>query len=74
MTTRWGHEPDRVLLLSDGDMKEEELPLFGVLTSVMCMMDTEKYTYQELSQEVNIYTGGIAIIRNAMHIRIRDRT
>ena len=49
------------LLFDVSDMKEEELPLFGVLTSVMCMMDTEKYTYQELSQEVNIYTGGIAV-------------
>ena len=37
------------------------LPYASVLASVLGRMDTEHYTYEELSSEVNIRTGGIGL-------------
>ena len=37
----------------------EDVPYLGVLTEVLGNMDTDHYTYQELTDEVNLYTGGL---------------
>ena len=37
----------------------EDLPWLGVLKNVLGMVDTEHYSYGELFNEINIYTGGI---------------
>ncbi len=38
---------------------EEELPYLGILSSVLGYVDTEHYNFRELSNEINIHTGGI---------------
>ncbi len=43
------------------DLEPEKLPLLSLLTTVMGSMDTENYSYLELSNATNIYTGGISI-------------
>ncbi|WP_027624167.1 insulinase family protein [Clostridium lundense] len=38
---------------------QELIPYVGLLSSVLGKVSTEKYSYEELSNEVNIHTGGI---------------
>ncbi len=38
---------------------EEELPYLGILSSILGYVDTEHYNFRELSNEINIHTGGI---------------
>ena len=38
----------------------EDLPYVGILKQLLGMMDTERYTYLELSNEINMQTGGIS--------------
>ncbi|HEY5560873.1 MAG TPA: insulinase family protein [Clostridiaceae bacterium] len=40
-------------------LKEEELSYISLLLSLLGKVKTEKYTYEELSNEINTYTGGI---------------
>lgn len=40
-------------------ISEEELPYLGILSSVLGYVDTEHYSFRELSNEINIHTGGI---------------
>lgn len=44
---------------------KEDLPYVGILKQALGMMDTERYTYLELSNEVNMQTGGIATTLHA---------
>ncbi len=39
---------------------DELLPYVGLLSSVLGLMDTHKHTYPELTNEININSGGIA--------------
>ena len=48
----------RILFFAE-DLQEEDLPYFALLKSVLGYMDTEHYDYRELSNEINLYTGGI---------------
>ena len=48
------------LLFDLSGVKAEELPYVGILQAVLGMIDTEKYEYGELFNEINMYTGGIA--------------
>ena len=43
----------------------EDVLYLGILTEVLGNMDTDHYTYQELTDEVNLYTGGL---RTAVNI------
>ncbi len=45
-------------------LSAEDLPYLGVLKSVLGYMDTEHYSYGELANEINIYTGGISSALN----------
>ncbi len=47
------------LLLDASDIPEADLPYFGLLRSVLGMVNTEHYTYGDLYNEININTGGI---------------
>ncbi|SHO47803.1 insulinase family protein [Anaerocolumna xylanovorans] len=41
------------------DIPKELTPYIGLLSSVLGVVDTEHYSYLELSNEINIHTGGI---------------
>lgn len=45
-------------------LNAEDLAYLGVLKSVLGYMDTEHYSYGELANEINIYTGGISSALN----------
>ncbi len=53
------------LLFDISHIAAEEVPYLGILTEVLGNMDTDHYTYQELTDEVNLYTGGL---RTAVNI------
>ncbi|AKA71691.1 insulinase family protein [Clostridium scatologenes] len=40
-------------------VKEEMLPYISILSTVIGKLSTEKYQYEDLVKEINIYTGGI---------------
>lgn len=42
----------------------EDLPYLGVLKAVLGYMDTEHFSYGELANEINLYTGGISSALN----------
>lgn len=42
------------------NVPDELLPYIGLLSSVLGLMDTENYTYTELTNEININCGGIS--------------
>lgn len=41
------------------DVPDELIPYVGLLSTVMTSMDTKNYSYQELTNEININSGGI---------------
>ena len=41
------------------DLDFDKLPAVSLLTEIFKYVDTEKYTYNELANEINIHTGGI---------------
>lgn len=47
------------LLFDIGDMKKEEIPEISFLIRMLGLLDTNKHTYAEYSNEANILTGGI---------------
>ena len=52
---------DYLTLMFDGkDILEEDIPYLGLLRGVLGMVDTASYTYGELSNAINIYTGGVS--------------
>lgn len=40
--------------------EQHELPLLGLLPTVLGSMDTERYRYQDLSNQIHIHTGGMS--------------
>lgn len=51
---------DYITLMFDAkDIAAEDIPYLGFLRGVLGLVDTASYTYGELSNAVNIYTGGI---------------
>lgn len=42
------------------DIVAEDLPILGLLRNIFSYVDTEYYSYSELSNEINIHTGGIS--------------
>lgn len=41
-------------------VSEEDLPFLGILKAVLGYVDTERYTYGDLANEINIETGGMS--------------
>jgi hypothetical protein len=48
------------LLFDSTWLSHEDIPYFSMLKSVLGMVDTEHYSYQELNHEINGNTGGIS--------------
>lgn len=53
------------LLFGLNHLTAEELPYLGVLKAVLGYMDTANFSYSELANEINLYTGGISSSLNA---------
>ena len=52
---------DYITFLFDAkDISMEDVPYLGFLRSVLGFVDTESYSYAELANTINIYTGGIS--------------
>lgn len=47
-------------LFDAGDVDKEDLPVLGLLRSVLAFVDTDSYSYSELNDVINIYSGGIS--------------
>ncbi len=53
---------DYIRLLFDiRDLEADELPYVGLLKTLLGYVDTEKYDYAGLANEINIHTGGIGV-------------
>ncbi len=46
-------------LFDIGHIKEEDLPYVGILKAILGYVDTKHYEYADLSNEINLHTGGI---------------
>ena len=42
------------------DLSEEEIPYLGILKAVLGYMNTSRYGYADLANEINLYTGGVS--------------
>jgi hypothetical protein len=56
------------------DLPERLIPYASMLTGIYRQVNTAQYTYQELSNEVNIYTGGIGCNYHIMPAVDANRT
>lgn len=59
-------------LFDAGDFAQSELGYLGFFTNALGMVSTEKYSYTDLANATNIYTGGIST-GTASHPDIKDR-
>lgn len=48
------------LIFKVHDIPEEHFKYIGILSDVLCNLDTEHYSYAELCNEINLVTGGIS--------------
>lgn len=48
------------LMFDAGDVAKEDIPVMGLLCSILGYVDTQEYGYAELANTINIYTGGIS--------------
>lgn len=48
------------LLFDVTDFTAEEIPYLGIVKAVLGYMDTKTYSYIDLANEINLYTGGIS--------------
>ena len=59
-------------LFDAGDFEQSELGYLGFFTNALGLVSTEKYSYTDLANATNIYTGGIST-GTASHPDIKDR-
>lgn len=59
-------------LFDAGDFAQSELGYLGFFTNALGLVSTEKYSYTDLANATNIYTGGIST-GTASHSDIKDR-
>lgn len=59
-------------LFDAGDFAQSELGYLGLFTNALGLVSTEKYSYTDLANATNIYTGGIST-GTASHPDIKDR-
>lgn len=59
-------------LFDAGDFAQSELDYLGFFTNALGLVSTEKYSYTDLANATNIYTGGIST-GTASHPDIKDR-
>ena len=48
------------LIFDSNQVAPEKLPYLSLLKSIFSFVDTDQYTYSDLNNEVNIYTGGLS--------------
>ena len=53
------------------DIAEEEVPYLGLLREVLGYVNTRSYSYADLANAINIYTGGIS--SGVSMLQIADR-
>ncbi len=53
------------LLFKTGNLPAEDLPYVGLLKAVLGYVDTENYTYADLTSEIYLNSGGISISTNS---------
>lgn len=54
------------LVFKNTDIPQELLPYLGLLKATLSYMDTEEYSYTDLSNEINMHTGAV-VIDQAIH-------
>lgn len=59
-------------LFDAGDFAQSELGYLGFFTNALGLVSTENYSYTDLANATNIYTGGIST-GTASHLDIKDR-
>lgn len=59
-------------LFDAGDFAQSELGYLGFFTNALGLVSTERYSYTDLANAINIYTGGIST-GTASHPDIKDR-
>lgn len=59
-------------LFDAGDFAQSELGYLGFFTNALGLVSTERYSYTDLANATNIYTGGIST-GTASHPNIKDR-
>ncbi len=54
------------------DIEESSIPYAALLTALFKYVDTENYSYAELSNEINFHTGGISFMTGALKAADKD--
>ncbi|MBQ6550721.1 MAG: insulinase family protein [Lachnospiraceae bacterium] len=57
------------LLFDLSGIPDEDYPLVSLMRSLLTQMDTEHYTYQDLNDEIGLYTGGIGSDMSIYRVR-----
>ncbi len=59
------------LIFKIKDVPAEYFPYIGILQNVFCHVDTARYSYAELSNEINLATGDISVVCNN-YVNVQD--
>lgn len=57
-----------IMLFDVSHIPAEEVPYLGILTEALGNMNTKRYSYQELTDEVNLHTGGLRTAVNVYNV------
>lgn len=60
------------LLFDLRHIKDEDVSYLGILSEAFGNMNTEHYTYQELTDEINLYTGGLRSAVSVYGVKDKD--
>lgn len=61
------------MLFDISKVQEEDIPYLGIMKAVLGYVNTTNYTYNELANEINLYTGGIfSVISTYAHTHDSD--
>ena len=47
------------ILFDTSHIEEKDIPYLGILSELLGELNTQDYTYQEMTDEINLYTGGV---------------
>lgn len=61
------------LYFDTSSVAQEDLPYIGLLAGMLGKVDTEHLTYEQLSNEIDLYTGGFAYSTEAFADRMNER-
>ena len=53
------------LLFDTTAVNQDDIPYISLLSQILTRVSTENYSYGDLSNEINVYTGGISIVADA---------